>query len=222
MAKQGTQHPKGSISPSAVADPALRELAALGPVRAYCKGTVIINEGDMGDTVYITLSGRVKIYVSDDEMREMILDTRGPGEYVGEMTMGAGSRSASVACMEDITFAVLTRRTLSEFVKANPDFAMSMILTLISRVRLATHLVKDLALRDVYERVSRLLMQLVVEQPNGILLVPERLSQAEIAKRVGASRDMVNRIFKELLAGGYIKLDEGRITLLHTSLPASF
>jgi CRP/FNR family cyclic AMP-dependent transcriptional regulator len=160
--------------------------------------------------------------VSDDEMREMVLDTRGAGEYVGEMAMGGGSRSASVECMEDSTFAVLTRKTLAEFVKANPDFAMSMILTLISRVRLATHLVKDLALRDVYERVSRLLMQLAVEQSDGTLLVPERLSQAEIAKRVGASRDMVNRIFKELIAGRYIKLEEGRITLLHAGLPPSF
>jgi CRP/FNR family cyclic AMP-dependent transcriptional regulator len=138
------------------------------------------------------------------------------------MAMSGGSRSASVACLEDSSFAVLTRRTLCEFVKANPDFAMSMILTLISRVRLATDLVKDLALRDVYERVARLLMQLVVEQPDGSRLVAERLSQAEIAKRVGASRDMVNRIFKELTAGGYIKLNEGRIVLLHSRLPMGF
>jgi len=213
---------RDSDSLQAVADPALRELAALGPVRPYRKGTVIINEGDNGDTIYIILSGRVKVYVSDDEQREMILDARGPGEYVGEMAMSGGSRSASVACLEDSSFAVLTRRTLSEFVKANPDFAMSMILTLISRVRLATDLVKDLALRDVYERVARLLMQLVVEQPDGTRLVAERLSQAEIAKRVGASRDMVNRIFKELTAGGYIQLNQGRIVLVHSRLPMGF
>jgi CRP/FNR family transcriptional regulator, cyclic AMP receptor protein len=207
---------------AAVADPMLRELASLGPTRSYRKGTVIISEGDPGDSVYIILSGRVKIYVSDDDLHEMILDTRGAGEYVGEMSMSGGVRSASVACMEDSVFSVLTRRTLSEFIKANPDFAMSMISTLISRVRLTTDLVKDLALRDVYERVARLLMQLAVEQPDGRLMVAERLSQAEIAKRVGASRDMVNRIFKELTAGEYIKLDDGRIILLHKKLPVAF
>ena len=222
MTKQ-TSHQSKDVDPlSVVADPALRELAALGPVRSYRKGSVIINEGDLGDTVYIILSGKVKVYVSDDELREMILDSRGPGEYVGEMAMSGGSRSASVACLEDSTFAVLTRRTLSEFIRANADFAMSMILTLISRVRLATDLVKDLALRDVYERVARLLMQLVVEQPDGTISVAERLSQAEIAKRVGASRDMVNRIFKELIAGGYVKLDDGRIVLPHKKLPMGF
>jgi CRP/FNR family cyclic AMP-dependent transcriptional regulator len=209
-------------SMDAVGDPMLRQLATLGTVRAYRKGTVVINEGDIGDTVYIILSGRVKIYVSDEDQHEMILYTRGPGEYVGEMSMSGGVRSASVACLDDSAFSVLTRKTLGDFIGANPDFAMSMIFTLISRVRLTTDLVKDLALRDVYERVARLLMQLIVQQPDGTLLVSERLSQADIAKRVGASRDMVNRIFKELSVGEYIKLENGRIILLQKKLPIAF
>jgi CRP/FNR family cyclic AMP-dependent transcriptional regulator len=207
---------------AAVADPTLRQLASLGAMRSYRKGAVIINEGDSGDTVYIILSGRVKVYVSDDDEHEMILATRGAGEYVGEMSMSGGLRSASVVCLEDSTFSVLTRKTLGEFIRANPDFAMSMISTLISRVRLTTDLVKDLALRDVYERVTRLLMQLAVEQPDGTLLVAEHLTQAQIAKRVGASRDMVNRVFRELSLGKYIKLDDGRIILLHKRLPIGF
>jgi CRP/FNR family cyclic AMP-dependent transcriptional regulator len=207
---------------SGVADPTLRELASLGAVRSYRKGAVIINEGDSGDTVYIILSGRVKVYVSDDDLHEMILATRGAGEYVGEMSMTGGIRSASVVCLEDSTFSVLTRKTLGEFIRANPDFAMSIIATLISRVRLTTDLVKDLALRDVYARVTRLLMQLAVDQPDGTLLVSERLTQAEIAKRVGASRDMVNRVFRELSVGKYIRLDDGRIVILNKRLPIGF
>jgi len=218
MSKQ--VQPSSSIE--AVGDAALRQLASLGAIRSYRKGSLIISEGETGDTLYIILSGKVKIYVSDEDLREMILYTRGPGEYVGEMSMSGGVRSASVACLEDSTFSVLTRKTLAEFIGANPEFAMSMIFTLISRVRLTTDLVKDLALRDVYERVARLLMRLALEQPDGTLLVTERLSQAEIAKRVGASRDMVNRIFKELSVGEYIRLEDGRIILLQKKLPLAF
>jgi CRP/FNR family cyclic AMP-dependent transcriptional regulator len=206
----------------AVTDQTLQRLATLGVLRSYRKGAAIINEGEHGDTVYIVVSGRVKVYVSDDKLHEMILDTRGAGEYVGEMSMSGGVRSASVVCLEDSAFCVITRKTLREFITSNPDFAMTMILTLISRMRLTTDLVKDLALRDVYERVARLLMQLVREQPDGTLVVAERLRQAQIAKRVGASRDMVNRVLKELSVGEYIKIDDGRIILLHKKLPTAF
>ncbi|HZP86231.1 MAG TPA: Crp/Fnr family transcriptional regulator [Burkholderiales bacterium] len=207
---------------ASIADPTLQELASLGIVRSYRRGTTVINEGDIGDTVYVILAGKVKVFVSDDDLREMILGIRGAGEYVGELSISGGVRSASVICLEDCTFSIVTRKTLSDFIRVNPDFAMNMISSLISRVRLATDLVKDLALRDVYERVARLLMQLAVEQADGRLVVSERLSQAEIAKRVGASRDMVNRIFRELSMGNYIKLENGAIILLHKKLPMCF
>jgi CRP/FNR family cyclic AMP-dependent transcriptional regulator len=204
-------------SPSAaqlngIADPFVRELAALGRLRSYPKNTVFITEGDSSDSVFVILSGRVKIFLSDTEGHEMILDTQGPGEYVGEMALDGNPRSASVMTMESTAFAVVGRDPIREAIRKNPDFALEMISKIIDRARLATNSVKDLALLDVYGRVARLLLNMAVET-NGKLEIPEKLTQQEIAERVGASRDMVSRIFRDLTAGGYISVESRHITI---------
>lgn len=205
-----------------IADPTLLQFARLGVLRSHRKGTVVIHEGDVGDTVHVILSGKVKVYVSDDDGRELVLGTRGAGEYFGELVISGGQRSASVTCLEPSTFSVVTRTTLDGFLRANPEFAMTLIAGLIAHLRLVTDLVKDLALRDVYQRLARLLTQLAVEQPDGRMALAERLSQSEIARRIGASRDMVNRIVRELVGGGYLAMDDGRIVLSRKTLPISF
>ncbi len=204
---------------AALPDGAVRQLAAHGQVRSFRKNAVVINEGEAGDSLYVILSGRVKIFVADGEGREMILDTLGPGDVVGEMTLDGGPRSASVICTEAATFSMLTRAVLREAIVASPDFALQLISTLICRMRQATDLVKGLALLDVYGRVAGLLLKLAVEQEDGRLVIPERLTQQDIADRVGASRDMVNRIFKELTAGGYLSV-ENRQMVLNRKPPA--
>jgi CRP/FNR family transcriptional regulator, cyclic AMP receptor protein len=197
---------------SAIADPFVRELAALGRLRIYPKNTVFITEGDSSDSVFVVLVGRIKIFLSDTEGHEMILDTQGPGEYVGEMALDGNPRSASVMTMESTTFSVVSRDPIREAIRANPDFALDMISKIIDRARLATNSVKDLALLDVYGRVARLLLNMAVET-NGKLEIPEKLTQQEIAERVGASRDMVSRIFRDLTAGGYITVESRHITI---------
>ena len=197
---------------AAIADPFVRELAALGRVRSYPKNTVFITEGDSSDSVFVILAGRVKIFLSDTEGHEMILDTQGPGEYVGEMALDGNPRSASVMTTEPTTFAVVSRDPIKEAIRRNPDFALDMIAKIIDRARLATNSVKDLALLDVYGRVARLLLNMAVER-NGKLEIPEKLTQQEIAERVGASRDMVSRIFRDLTAGGYISVESRHITI---------
>ena len=197
---------------SAIADPFVRELAALGRLRSYPKNTVFITEGDSSDSVFVILTGRVKVFISDTEGHEMILDTQGPGEYVGEMALDGNPRSASVMTMESTTFSVVSRDPIREEIRRNPDFALDMISKIIDRARLATNSVKDLALLDVYGRVARLLLNMAVET-NGKLEIPEKLTQQEIAERVGASRDMVSRIFRDLTAGGYISVESRHITI---------
>ncbi|HEX4330733.1 MAG TPA: Crp/Fnr family transcriptional regulator [Usitatibacter sp.] len=197
---------------SAIADPFVRELASLGRVRSYPKNTVFITEGDSSDSVFVVLSGRVKIFLSDTEGHEMILDTQGPGEYVGEMALDGNPRSASVMTTEATMFSVVSRDPIKEAIRRKPDFALEMISKIIDRARLATNSVKDLALLDVYGRVARLLLNMAVER-NGKLEIPEKLTQQEIAERVGASRDMVSRIFRDLTAGGYITVESRHITI---------
>ena len=197
---------------SAIADPFVRELAALGRLRSYPKNTVFITEGDSSDSVFVVLSGRVKIFLSDTEGHEMILDTQGPGEYVGEMALDGNPRSASVMTMETTFFSVVGRDPIREAIRRDPDFALDMISKIIDRARLATNSVKDLALLDVYGRVARLLLNMAVDK-DGKLEIPEKLTQQEIAERVGASRDMVSRIFRDLTAGGYITVESRHITI---------
>jgi CRP/FNR family cyclic AMP-dependent transcriptional regulator len=198
---------------ASITDPMVRALASRGQMRGFARHSVIINEGDRGDSVFVILSGRVKVYVSDDEGREMILDIHGPGDYFGEMALDGQPRSASVAALEATQCSVLTREALRETIADNPDVAMTLIVTLIERARIATDNVRNLALMDVYGRVARLLLSLAKEQPDGKLVVPERMTQQDIADRVGASRDMISRIFKDLTIGGYVSVVDRQITI---------
>src|SRR5512146_2249383 len=142
---------------NAISDPFVKGLASLGRVRSYPKNTVFITEGDSSDSVFVILAGRVKVFLSDTEGHEMILDTQGPGEYVGEMALDGKPRSASVMTLESTTFSVVARDPIREAIRRNPDFALEMISRIIDRARIATNSVKDLALLDVYGRVARLL-----------------------------------------------------------------
>ena len=202
----------------AIQDPFVRTLASLGRLRTYPKNTVFITEGDSSDSVFVVLAGRVKVFISDTEGHEMILDTQGPGEYVGEMALDGKPRSASVMTLESTAFSVVGRDPVREAIRRDPDFALDMISRIIDRARIATNSVKDLALLDVYGRVARLLLNMAVET-EGKLQMPEKITQQEIAERVGASRDMVSRIFRDLTAGGYITV-ENRIITINKKPPA--
>ncbi|APV49164.1 hypothetical protein BWI17_05405 [Betaproteobacteria bacterium GR16-43] len=204
---------------SAIPDAFVKKLASLGRLRTYPKNTVFITEGDQSDSVFVVISGKVKVFVADTEGHEMILDTHGPGEYVGEMAMDGNPRSASCMTLEPTTFSVVARDPIRDAIRENPDFALDMIAKVIDRARLATDNVKHLALLDVYGRVARLLLNMAVEQPDGKLVIPEKLTQQEIAERVGASRDMVSRIFRDLSQGGYISV-ENRIITINKKPPA--
>jgi CRP/FNR family cyclic AMP-dependent transcriptional regulator len=193
----------------------LRLLSVQGIVKNFPKNTIIVSEGDETDSFYIILGGRVKVFVSDDEGREIVLGTQGPDEYFGEMVLDGGPRSASVMTLEASRFAVIPRNKFRGFVLSHPRFALDLIEKLIRRARVLTENVKSLALMDVYGRVARLLLELA-EQRDGRLVIDQRLTQQDIASRVGASREMISRILKDLSTGGYVSVDKRRITIHKT------
>ncbi|MBK9702497.1 MAG: Crp/Fnr family transcriptional regulator [Betaproteobacteria bacterium] len=197
----------------------MRSIAAGGVVRSYARNTVLINEGDLGDSLFIVLSGKVKVFASNVAGKEVVIDFHGPGEYVGEMSLDGSPRSASVITMEPTSCAVVSRAQFRDFVLAQPDFALHLIEKLIHRARLATENMKSLALSDVYGRLVRLLTSLAVDE-NGRQTVPEKLTQQDIAERVGSSRDMISRLMKDLVAGGYLAVEDRSITLLRKLPPA--
>lgn len=199
--------------PTPLRDDILQTIAASGVVRSFPKQTVLIHEGDVGDALYIILSGRVKVYASNAAGREVVINFHGAGEYVGEMSLAGEPRSASVVTVEPTTCAIVNRAQFRDFIAANPDFTQHLIHTLIRRARSATENVKSLALSDVYGRLVRLINALAVER-DGQLMVRERLTQQDIAERVGASRDMIGKLMKDLVAGGYLLVEDRHITVL--------
>jgi CRP/FNR family cyclic AMP-dependent transcriptional regulator len=197
---------------------ALRELAPHGAVRSFPRNAVVINEGDETDSLYVLLSGRVKAFVSEEDGREAVVNTIGVGDYFGELVLDGGPRAASIMTLEPCRFFVIPRGDFEGLLDRNPAFARHLIHALIGKVRSLTQRVLDLALKDVYGRFSKFIDENAIEK-SGTRVVPERLTQQDIAARIGGSREMVNRIIKDLTAGGYISIDAKQITV-HKKLPA--
>ena len=195
-----------------LSDADLKAMGAHAIARSYPKNAVIVTEGERSDSLYIVLSGRVKVYVSDDAGHDVVLVTQGPGEYFGELVLDEGPRSASVITMEPTRLLLVPHADFREFVRNNPAFALNLIEKLIARIRMLTASVKNLALMDVYGRVARLLLELAEEQGEG-LVISQRLTQQDIASRIGASREMVSRILRDLTVGGYLTRTRGGIVL---------
>ena len=199
---------------------AMRKLAPHGAVRSFPKNAVVVNEGDPTDSLYVVLAGRVKAFVSDESGKEVVLDTIDPGDYFGELVLDGGPRSASVMTLEPCRFFVIPRGDVEGLLDGNREFSRHLIYKLIGKVRSLTGKVLDLALRDVYSRFARFIDERAVEE-GGRRVVRERLTQHDIAARIGASREMVSRVVKELTAGGYISIDAKQITV-HRRLPANW
>lgn len=192
---------------------ALRALVERGESRRYRKGTLLIQEGDVGDTLFIILSGRLRAFSSDDNDREITYGVYGAGEYLGEMSLDGGPRSASVITLEASTCAVVSRRTLERFIAERPEFAFELLAKLIRRARAATLNARQLALNDVYGRLKALLESLVVAG-DGTPRLAERLTHLEMAHRLGCSREMVSRLMKDLERGGYLQVQDHHFLLL--------
>jgi CRP/FNR family transcriptional regulator, cyclic AMP receptor protein len=205
--------------PTALLDDALlQDISRRGGVRRFPAGAVLVTEDDRSDALFIILGGRIKAYGSTPDGREVIYATQGAGEYFGEMTLDGGPRSASVMTLEPTTCVVVPGVEVRDFLASHPDFAVHLVKKLIALARSSTAHVKSLALEDVYGRIARLLRTLARDE-GGVGIVDEKLTQQDIAQRIGSSREMVSRVFKQLTAGGYVELRGRRIVVLK-NLPA--
>ena len=200
-------------SPSALPPSLLEELVRLGPARQYPKGAIIVTEGEPALSMYVIQQGRLKVYVSGDEGREVELNVLGPGEYFGELMLDGQVRSASVIALTPACLTMIVRADFERTLLQRPDLAFHVIQHLIQRVRALSRNVQGLVSKDVYGRIAQLFNELARDD-GGVLVVPGPLSQQAIADRVGASRSMVNRILQDLTAGGYVQVSRERIVLI--------
>ena len=200
--------------------PTLAPLARRGVVRSFRKGAMLIDEGDSGDTLYIILSGRLRAYSTNlAQDREITYGTYGPGEYVGELGLDGGPRSASVAALEPSLCALVTKATLLAHIAGHPAFAFELLAKVISRARAATVTARQMALNDVYGRIKLLLESLAQRQGAQGWVDVEYLVHRDMAARVGCSREMVSRVMKDLVAGGHVETGD-RVLRVRFPLPA--
>lgn len=193
------------------------ELLEAGQKRLFPKNTIVVHEGEPADTLYLVLEGRLRVYVSGEDGRELELNRLGPGEHFGEMMLGGRVRTASVRTLSPARLCLVSRGEFQRILAEQPALAFHLIQSLIARVTALTERVRSLALMDVYGRVAKILLDSAV--PDGELqVVPGPLSQQQIAERIGSSRSMVNRILRDLGEGGYISISRERI-VLHRPLP---
>jgi len=192
----------------------LDQLAAGSVRRAFPKGRTIVAEGEPSQSLYILLSGRAKVQRSDAEGKEVILAVLGPGECFGEMSLiDEAPRSASVITIESCDFMAINKDSFKATLAQNHDIAMKIMRGLVKRLREADKKIETLALLDVYGRVARVLLDFS-EQVGGERVVRSKLPRQEIAKMIGASREMVSRVMKGLEVDGYIvPAPEGRLVL---------
>ena len=197
-------------------------LSSSSSSRSFPKNTVVIHENDPADSLFIIESGKVKVYCSDKNGKEFIMNTQGEGDYFGELALlDDSTRSASVRTVEKSSFCIIFKENFNRVLDEHPNIARKMIRNLAARVRKLTADVKSLALQDVYGRVANVLMDLAEERGDGTRYIPEKLTQQDIADRVGASREMVARILKDLTIGDYIRF-EGRHIIINSRLPAKY
>ena len=198
-----------------IQDAELQSLSAHAKLQSFPRNKIVVHEGDRTDSVYVIHSGRVKVFLYGKNGKEMDLNVLGPGEYFGEMVLDSGPRSASVMTLEPCQFFIVPQPVFREFVVQHPDFALRLIKTLIFRARGLLNNVRSLASLDVYGRVARLLLELA-EERDGKLVISGKLTKQEIANRVGASREMISRVFKDLATNGYIEIEKDRIVIAKT------
>jgi CRP/FNR family cyclic AMP-dependent transcriptional regulator len=199
---------------SGLSDQQLDALLHGSRTRFFSKGTVVVHEGEPGQALFIIKSGSLKAYLNDDEGKEVVLSTLGPGEYFGELALiDHAARSASIAALETSELLQVPKEAFQELLEQHPEVVHTLIRNLVGQVRRLSDNIRTLALLDVFGRIVRLLTSLGVEDTQGRLMIAPKLTQREIANRVGSSREMVSRILKDLAIGGYITIDSDSIVV---------
>lgn len=194
----------------------------LAVARNFTKNTMILCEGDRSDSLYVILSGKVKVFLSDEEGKEVTLNVQGEGEYFGELALlDNAPRSASVVTVEDTKLAVISKQAFEDCMNNNPGISLKISKNLARRLRNLSENVRSLALMDVYGRVARTLLDLSEDDDDGKKTIRQKLTQRDIASMVGASREMVSRILRDLSVGGYITI-QNKIITINNRLPSGW
>lgn len=192
----------------------LEEVARYARLQRVVRNTVVVHAGDTTDDIFVVLTGALKVQMSDQEGREVILSQLGHGDMFGEMgAIDDHPRSATVVATKNCDLVVIGKEDFKHCLANNFDVALYIIRSLVKRLRMADRKIESLALVDVFGRVARLLMDMS-EEKEGRRVVTRRITRQDIAKTIGASREMVSRVMRDLQQQELIEeTDDGCIWL---------
>lgn len=198
---------------SGLGETELEKIAGVAGRKRVERGAFVVRAGESTDSLYILLSGRAKVTNTDEEGREIILAWLGPGEFFGEMGLIDGSpRSANVVAAEVCELLLLSKDAFQRCLQENFQVAQKLMKILVLRLRDADRKIESLALLDVYGRVARLLLDMS-EVVDGLRIIKKKISKQDMAKMIGASREMVSKVMRDLELNGYIRYDNDLLVI---------
>lgn len=189
--------------------------------RRFKRGECIVEQGKKSNCLAIVLTGRARVVTTDSRGREVILATMSPGDYVGEMSLIDNQpHSATVRCEVQTDALILGRAEFARCLPENSSMAYAVMKGLVQRLRHADRKIESLALMDVYGRVARALLEFAQPDKDGQLVIKDRVSRQDVAKMIGASREMVSRVMKDLEDRGFVEVTETGATIVKERLTA--
>jgi CRP/FNR family cyclic AMP-dependent transcriptional regulator len=202
-------------------DETLNTLVAKAKSAKFPKQATIITEGDETSSLYIILSGKVRVYSSDDKSKEVTLLIQEAGSHFGELALLSDEpRSATVETLEKTVCGIISKSDFLNWLSQHPDVAIALLGVLSEKIRYLTEKVKQMALSNVYERTIKVLYEMAKKEGD-IFVIQNRPTQQELATMVGASREMINKIMHELTKGTYIVIQDKSLRI-ERALPASW
>jgi CRP-like cAMP-binding protein len=184
--------------------------------RRFRRGTVLVQQGGTSEALFIILTGRARVLMTDGKGREVILANLGPTDHFGEMGLIDGEPpSATVQVETAMDVLILGREEFLQCLSNNFVMAESIMRVLVQRLRAADAKISSLALMGVYARVAQYLMDAAVKDEAGALWIRGKLPRQDIAKQIGASREMVSRVMKDLEDQGFLEVLEGGVVRVH-------
>ena len=187
----------------------------------FAKDSVILTQDDLGDTLFIIVTGKVKIVLLSEEGKEITLSTLRDGDFFGEMSLLDGEpRSANVVALENSSLLIIRRDDFLKQVRKSPEIALRIMVEMSKRLRRADEKIGSLALLDVYARIAKVLLQLAKsegEKTKKGMIINKRPTHQDIANMVGTSRETVSRVLSDLNKAGYINI-KGKEIIIHKDL----
>ena len=203
----------------ALLSPSLRKVAERGMERRYRKGSILIEEGEPGGQLYFIVRGRLRAYSSTSDGQEFTFGYYGPGEYMGEVSLDGGPRSASVIVEQAAVCRIVSRQILEQCIAQDPRITFELMAKISRLARVLSVRARDLALNDAYGRLIQLLRDGSELQADGSLWMRDAMTQEQIAQQVGCSRSMIANLLGGLEKGSYIRKDEKRWRTLKAPPP---